>query len=82
VDDGVEAAGPEGQPAGGRHHHGRAGAKALGGGAVGGPPQSFQGQVGEDDPAAGGGRQVQAGPAPPGADVEQSARVSAWAMVV
>ena len=40
--------------------------------AAGGRPQSFQGQVGEDHLAAAGGRQVQAGPAPPGADVEQA----------
>jgi hypothetical protein len=49
-----------------------AGGEPFGGGAVGGHAQPFQRQVGQDHPATCAGGQVQPGPAPPGADVQQA----------
>ena len=72
VDDDIEAAGSKRQPTGGGGHHARPGGESFAGGAVGGHAQPFQGQVGEDDLAAGPGGQVQPGPAPPRSQVEEA----------
>jgi len=71
VDDGIEDRGPEGEVAGAGVDAPRPRFEVLGGDAILGDGQSFEREIGEQHRASGRRRQVEAGPAAAGADVEQ-----------
>jgi hypothetical protein len=71
VDDGIEGRGPERELTGAGVDAPRPRFEVLGGDAVSGDGQSFEREIGEQHRAPGRRRQVEAGPAAAGAQVEQ-----------